>query len=157
MNDHYDLVGKIVELHLVSGKTFSGMVEFKNTLRVVLVGNCGTIVIQRDKIEAAVILDLKESITSIDKISNPRYYNNVGNIPEAKSESYLHDISLRNRIDQESYYGSMIPSDMLIGEETEPEVNLSITMSSLKNIKSEGETEYDSAKKDGSYIKKNKN
>jgi hypothetical protein len=56
--------------------------------------------------------------------------------------------------DQESYYGSIIPNDMLIGEDTSPEVSFTMSMPDLRNKNNRGERTYGPSEKNGSHREK---
>lgn len=125
--EKYSIEGKFVTIFTVGPFEFSGMVEYASKDKIVLTKLGGSLVIYRDKIVGAIIIEDIKLEDSIDDIEPERYEYS----PE---EEDVGDIE-----EQSSYYGSVIPEDMLVGESTEPPVSFSFSLSDLKNARKKGE------------------
>jgi len=127
----YSLEGKWVKLFLRSNWEFTGVVEYVNDSKVVLISDMGPLVIYKDNIVAAMILDDKKMAETIDHVSPSPYTRNTPS--EVHSEVYRRS---HDKIEQYDQYGSVIPEDMLEGEaEKQSPISFSLNMADLKNPK----------------------
>jgi sRNA-binding regulator protein Hfq len=143
MEDKYSLEGRLVSVFLRGGWEFTGMVEFSSKEKVVLISDMGSLVIYKENIVAAMIIDERKKPAEVDPESAPSYNNNarvVAQRPRLGKPEYLEEMD---------FYGSVIPEDMLEGKSEEPNTTFSLSMSQLKNPKTmekqNGPTEKDDA------------
>ena len=137
MSKKYSLQGRVVQLLLQAGWEFSGRVEYSDETKIVLVSSKGSMVVYKQHIVAAMILDETISQDLIED-EKPRGYD-IG-MPVVTDGTKV-DLNISEK--QESHYGSIIPADMLIGEDTGPQVDFSVSFGDLKNARP-GENKYGS-------------
>jgi hypothetical protein len=131
MEDQYSLEGKLVNLFLRGSWEFTGRVEFASKDKVVLMSDMGSLVIYKENIVAAMIIDEKNSKETIEEKSRPSYDLGVSS-RNARPPGLRLDFDS----DQQDYYGAVIPEDMLSGmKDSEVPVSFSISMSEMKNAK----------------------
>jgi len=145
MSKKYPLEDRVVQLFLSGPHEFAGRVEHIDDDKIVLKSEMGSLVIYRKHIIAAMILDEKSSRDSIDRMSTRTYDNSMSSPTSTTADgigAYIEDEF------QENHYGSVIPSDMLIGEDEGPQLSFSLNMSDLKDPKIRGD-KYGSTEENG--------
>jgi sRNA-binding regulator protein Hfq len=139
MEDKYSLQDKLVNIFLRGGWEFTGRVEFYSKDKVVLMGEMGSLVIYKENIVAAMIIDERKINDSVDPELAPSYDRGAGEAPRRPPSFFIRRPPINTdeeEIEQQSLYGAIIPEDMLQGvaEEKFP-VSFSVSMVDLKNIK----------------------
>lgn len=137
----YELVGRNVEVFLEGGWTFIGLVEYSSSEIIVLVDNDGPLILYKNKIVAAKILEDKIIEKPIEVVEPIEYSNQTMPIIEDENRQLNH-------------YGSIIPEDMLEGESDPTPVSFSISMSDFTDPV-EKKSKYGPSKKTRAYRKKN--
>ena len=136
-----------VTLYLVGGHKLDGrIVEISEEEIVLDLGDYdpGTLIARRTMVSGIVIWGERITEGSIDPVSVSTYHESEEEEPLDEEPYYEPE---QNTLGQGNHYGSVLPSDMLIGEDPHS-VDLSIAMSSLKNAKPKREREdNDSTKK----------
>lgn len=129
MEDRYSLEGKLVTIFLRGSWEFTGRIEFASKDKVVLLSEMGSLVVYKENIVAAMIIDERKPKDTIEAETPPQY--DIDTMPR--------NTKIPPRIlldqDQQDHYGSVIPEDMLQGEPDEIPVSFSMSMQELKNIK----------------------
>lgn len=142
MSEKYSLNEQVVRLFLDAGWTFDGRVEYSDETKIVLKSDLGSLVVYKSSIVAAMILKDKD----LKALKNEPHIEEDKPRPAGRTmiEEY-----------QEKYFGSMIPSDMLIeDEEDKIPVDFSLSMANLRNPSSPGGGKDGSEEEDASYRKK---
>lgn len=138
MEDKYSLEGKLVTIFLRGSWEFTGRVEFASKDKIVLLSEMGSLVVYKENIVAAMIIDERKRKDTIEAENPPQY--DIDTMP--RNTRAPPRILLDQ--DQLDHYGSVIPEDMLQGDPDEVPVSFSMSMQDLKSIKE---------KKDGSTEK----
>lgn len=134
----YNLNERVVVLYLQGGWEFAGRVEFVSDKILVLRSNLGSLVIYREKVVGAMILNEEE-----ESESTPAYH-------VVRPENRGEELELLGN----NHYGSIIPEDMLEGQGPKIPVDFSIGMFDLKHPRTK-EEKYGPSKKDSDHRKEN--
>lgn len=159
MEDKYSLQDKLVNIFLRGGWEFTGRVEFSSKDKVVLMGEMGSLVIYKENIVAAMIIDERKINGPVDPVPPPSYDRGMAEAgrrpPSFVVRKKTPEIDPEEE-EQQSLYGAIIPEDMLEGD-SEPKipVSFSISFADLKNIRVK-ENEDGSTEKAPEYRGKNK-
>ena len=131
MEDKYSLEGKLVTVFLRGSWEFTGRVEFTSKDKIVLMSDMGSLVIYKENVVAAMIVDEIKKKDEVDPQKAPPYDERV-----VGRNSRPPSLRIDFDPDQQDQYGSIIPEDML---EEDPEysapTDFSMSMFHLKNIK----------------------
>lgn len=130
MSEKYNLINKQVNIYCTGGWNFIGKVEFISLEILVLDDGMDKMVLYRDKIVGAMILDDKKIEEIKEPVKEPQYQ------PKSKVAA-SEPLDLMENI-YGGAYGSIIPNDMLEGEDDRPQVDFAIQMSSLRQLDNEG-------------------
>jgi len=117
----YSLDGKLVTVFLDGPWEFHGRVEFAAEDKIVLTSDLGSMVIYRESIMAAMIHEEEKELEELIDPELGEKYNVV--VPQDGWQT----------LEQADYYGAAIPADMLLEGEDSYQVDLSLSMSGLKN------------------------
>lgn len=138
----YDLTGKNVEVYLEGNWAFIGLVEYSSSDIIVLDSKEGSLVLYKNKIVAAKILEDRITEEPIDLNITSEY------------NDYIKPTFIPEENVQLNHYGSIIPEDMLEGEADPTPVSFSISMAELKEP-TEKKNKYGPSKKVRSNREKN--
>jgi sRNA-binding regulator protein Hfq len=130
MEDKYSLEGKLVTIFLHGSWEFTGRVEFFSKEKVVLMSDMGSLVIYKENIVAAMIIDETKAAESFEAESAPGYDNTIRKRNPRPPSLRLQD----DDQEQQSHYGSVIPEDMLEGDPDPTPVSFSLSLNDLKKI-----------------------
>lgn len=140
----YELINKMTEIYLEGGWAFTGLVEYVSPEMIVLSIQNESIILYRNKIVAAKIIEemiIEESIEPVTPIE----YQESAVIPVIDVDAAIET--------QVNHYGSIIPEDMLEGTPDPTPVSFSISMSDFKKPM-EKENKYGPRKKTRNSRKK---
>ncbi len=138
------LYGDKVSLYLNGGHKITGHVMYINEKEVSIETEDGILIAERKYVSGILVYFEKEeeSIVPFNPVEYDRYEMEPA---EETLDIYAAD---QNELGQSNQYGSILPSDMLIGEDEDPQVDLSVTMSSLISIKPGPKEESDDPRKE---------
>lgn len=148
MEDKYILEGKLVSVFLRGSWEFTGRVEYSSKDKVVLLSDMGSLVIYKENIVAAMIIDETKVGESIDPKPSPRYDSSI-----RARNSRPPTLRLDPDSDQQDHYGSVIPEDMLEGVGDQTPVSFSLSFGELKNVEGK-ESVNGPGQKDAGYRRK---
>lgn len=130
MEDKYSLEGKLVSLFLRGSWEFTGRVEFSSKEKIVLKSDMGSLVVYKENLVAAMIIDETKKEEPIEAKNSPGYDEEVirrNFRPQAQNADFYNE--------QYDRYGSIIPEDMLEGSSEEQfSTDFTISMFNLKNV-----------------------
>jgi hypothetical protein len=151
MEDKYSLEGKLVTIFLRGSWEFTGRVEFSSKDKIVLMSDMGPLVIYKENVVAAMIVDETRKKDEVDPQKSPTYHERV-----VGRNSRPPSLRIDFDPDQQDQYGSIIPEDMLEkdSEYTAP-TDFSMSMFHIKNIKAKEKAD-GSTEEAPSYRGKNK-
>lgn len=133
MEDNYSLEGKLVTIFLRGSWEFTGRVEFASKDKVVLASDMGSLVVYKENIVAAMIIDEKKE-KEITEVEPATQYD----MPIATRNSRPASLRIPYEPEgQDQYYGSVIPEDMLEGDSATPPVSFTMSMQELRTAKPE--------------------
>lgn len=140
----YELVGKTIEVFLTGGWTFVGLVEYASPEMLVLESEEGPLILYRDKIVAAKIVEEIIRKNFLDEVAEPEYDVPMP-LPQIEENIQL------------NHYGAIIPEDMLEGKADPTPVSFTISMADFKDPKKsmEKKNSYGPHKKTRNNRKKN--
>lgn len=156
MEDKYSLEGRLVTVFLRGSWDFTGRVEFSSKDKIVLAGDIGSLVVYKENIVAAMIIDEKKIKEGIEPESSLPY-DIKGSKGLTRPPSLRVDFDDELNLDQQSFYGTGIPEDMLEGNsEKEIPVSFSISMSQFKSEKLKENSKDGPTEKTPEYRRKTK-
>jgi hypothetical protein len=124
------LDGEWVTLYLSGGHIVGGRVESSSDKEVVIVNDTGIMIASRDMISGIMVTHSETNTEDRIEPVIASAYHDIEAKPEEVEEYYQPE---SNELGQGNHYGSVLPADMLIGEDDEPQVDFAVTMSSLRN------------------------
>lgn len=141
MDGKYSLEGKLVTVFLRGSWEFTGRVEFAEKDKIVLMSDMGSLVIYKENVVAAMIIDETKKKEEVDREISPKYDERVSG-RNSRPPSLRIDFDA----DQQDQYGSIIPEDMLEEDsEYKSSTDFSINMLQFRNVttkeKKDGSTE----------------
>lgn len=134
MSDNINILkGELVQLYLDGGFIVEGIIEEDSDSQDIFLKTLdGTLLVSRNKISGILIPVIKEPDGFLKPTIATTAFQDIG-IRDEELEQPLVYQPEENTLGSGNHYGSVLPADMLVGDEEEPPVDFVVTMTSLNN------------------------
>jgi hypothetical protein len=129
--DTSNLKNSKITLFLLGGHKITGVVLDTDEDTIFMSLDEDLLVASREMVAGVLIHSEIKAEELIDRETTPRYDSSE---PEIEVSQEVYDPET-NTLGPGNHYGSVLPSDMLIGDDDEPEVSFAVTMSSLQSVR----------------------